>query len=189
MFIEDKDLLIAGNKQGVVLQLKASHLGGLTASDTGVLKSLDLRSGRVMAGPALRDGPDGSTLYIWNETGVAKAFKMGDKLLEADAIAKGAVISHASPGGALTVSSNGSQVGTSILWAAVGKDKSADHGNAAGVLHALDATTLVELWNSEKNAKRDRLGTLVKFVPPVVANGRVYIPNYDNAVNVYGKLE
>lgn len=38
------------------------------------------------------------------------------------------------------------------------------------------------------NAKRDRLGTLVKFVPPLVVAGRLYVPNYDDAVNVYGML-
>jgi outer membrane protein assembly factor BamB len=68
------------------------------------------------------------------------------------------------------------------------KGKSADHGNAAGVLRALNAETLEELWNSEANPKRDRLGTLVKFVPPLVVEGRVYVPNYDNAVVVYGVL-
>jgi hypothetical protein len=29
----------------------------------------------------------------------------------------------------------------------------------------------------------------VKFVPPLVAKGRVYVPNYDDAVNVYGLLQ
>ena len=43
-------------------------------------------------------------------------------------------------------------------------------------------------WNSETRAKRDRLGTLMKFVTPVVVNGKVYVPNHDNAVNVYGVL-
>jgi outer membrane protein assembly factor BamB len=75
-----------------------------------------------------------------------------------------------------------------IVWATNTNNKSADHGNAPGVLRAFDAETLTELWNSEQNPRRDRLGTLVKFVPPVVANGKVYVPNYDNAVNVYGIL-
>jgi outer membrane protein assembly factor BamB len=56
------------------------------------------------------------------------------------------------------------------------------------VLYAVNAETLEGLWNTQQNAKRDRLGTLVKFTPPVVAAGKVYIPNYDNAVNVYGLL-
>ena len=39
-----------------------------------------------------------------------------------------------------------------------------------------------EIWNSEQNAARDRLGTLMKFVPPVVVGGRVYLPNHDGGV-------
>ena len=64
--------------------------------------------------------------------------------------------------------------------------KSADAGNAPGILYAYDAAALHPLWNSEQKPKRDRLGTLVKFVPPLVVGGKVYAPNYDNAVNVYG---
>ena len=67
-------------------------------------------------------------------------------------------------------------------------NKSADHGNAPGVLRAFNAETLLELWNSEQNLARDQLGTLVKFVPPTVVNGKVYAPTYDNLVNVYGLL-
>ena len=46
-------------------------------------------------------------------------------------------------------------------------------------LRAFDAETLQEIWNSEQIASRDRVGTLMKFVPPVVANGRVYLPNHE----------
>jgi outer membrane protein assembly factor BamB len=65
-------------------------------------------------------------------------------------------------------------------------DKSADHGNAPGILRAFNAETLEELWNSEQNPSRDRLGTLVKFVPPTIANGKVYAVTYDNQIDVYG---
>jgi outer membrane protein assembly factor BamB len=93
-----------------------------------------------------------------------------------------------SPGGALTISSDRAKTGTGILWATVSIGRSADHGNAPGGLYAFNAETVQEIWDSEQNAKRDRLGTLEKFVPPLVVNGRVYVPNYDNAVNVYGIL-
>jgi hypothetical protein len=75
------------------------------------------------------------------------------------------------------------------VWAMLTINKSADHGNAPGILRAYHAETLEELWNSEQNASRDSLGTLVKFVPPTVANGKVYAVTYDNAVNVYGNIK
>jgi outer membrane protein assembly factor BamB len=98
------------------------------------------------------------------------------------------VASHGSPGGAITVSSDGTKAGTGVLWGTVAYGRSADHGTAPGVLHAFNAENLQEIWNSEQRAERDRLGTLVKFVPPLVIGGKVYVPNYDNAVNVYGIL-
>jgi len=48
---------------------------------------------------------------------------------------------------------------------------------AAGVLRAYHAETLEELWNSEQQAKRDRLGTLVKFTPPTVVTVACTSPN------------
>ena len=57
------------------------------------------------------------------------------------------------------------------------------------ILHAYDATNLaLEYWNSSMAPKnRDRAGNAVKFVPPTVANGRVYVGTR-NRVDVYGLL-
>jgi outer membrane protein assembly factor BamB len=145
-----------------------------------------LKSGRVLAGAAYFSGSHGPAVVTWNEAGVLEMLRLREKLDERP-FAKGAIASHGSPGGALTVSSDGGKSNTGIIWATISK-KSADHGNAQGSLYAFDAETLQELWSSDQNEKRDRLGTLVKFVPPVVEHGRVYVPNYDNAVNVYGLL-
>jgi len=68
------------------------------------------------------------------------------------------------------------------------KSEDALHGIHAGILRAYDAETLDEIWTSEQNPTRDRIGTLMKFVPPVVVNGRVYLPNHDGQVAVYGLL-
>ena len=59
----------------------------------------------------------------------------------------------------------------------------------ARVASALDAENVHhELWNSEQAAQRDRVGGLAKFVPPTVANGKVYLATFSNRLNVYGLL-
>jgi hypothetical protein len=187
LLIPGTTILLCGDKLGRLFLLDTNALGHYTPDDRGVLQSIALNGGRVMAGPSLWTGPNGFTLFTWCETDFPKSFHFDGHLLQATPI-KGHVTSQGSPGGALTVSSDGSQPGTGVLWATTNNGHSADHGNAGGVLHAFNAETLQEIWNSEQMPKRDRMGTLVKFVPPLVIAGKVYVPNYDNAVNVYGEL-
>jgi hypothetical protein len=57
------------------------------------------------------------------------------------------------------------------------------------VLHAYDASNLaIEYWNSSMAANnRDQAGNAVKFVPPTIANGKVYVATR-TAIFVYGLL-
>src|SRR5204863_5725717 len=100
----------------------------------------------------------------------------------------GSVHSPGAPGGTLAISANGSTSGTGIVWAELSTSQDDDHGLAAGILRAYNAQTLQEIWNSEQLSTRDRLGTLVKFVPPVIANGKVFAATYDIVLAVYGLL-
>ncbi len=81
------------------------------------------------------------------------------------------------PGSNPVVSANGN--GSGILWAVE---------RGAAVLHAYDATKLsTELYNSSQNAARDALVSTVKFAPPLVVNGKVYVGTHDHLV-VYGNF-
>jgi len=186
LLIPGTTLLLCGNKKGILYLIDSRNLGRLTADDKGILQAVEVKGGRDLAGPAYWDGPAGPAIYLWTEADVLKGFRFDGNRLDPTPFAKGNVPSKGSPGGALTISSDGKKPGTGIVWAMLSNGKSADHGNAPGILYAYDAVTLHPLWNSEQRPKRDRLGTLVKFVPPLVVAGKVYAPNYDNAVNVYG---
>jgi hypothetical protein len=83
------------------------------------------------------------------------------------------------PGSEPVVSANGN--GSGILWAV-------EKGSSTSILHAYDATKLSrEFYNSNQNAVRDALGISMKFAPPLVINGKVYVGTRTSLV-VYGNF-
>jgi len=58
-----------------------------------------------------------------------------------------------------------------------------------GVLRAIDAQDVTRtLWSSEQVPVRDRLGLFAKYVPPTIADGRVFVATYGDAetLRLYG---
>ena len=91
------------------------------------------------------------------------------------------------PGGFLSVSANGTKNG--IVWAThpLRDDANAPNSRVAGILRAYDATDITrELWNSQMEFPRQSVDTFAKFVPPTIANGKVFVPTFSNIVLVYG---
>jgi uncharacterized protein (TIGR03437 family) len=83
----------------------------------------------------------------------------------------------------MTISANGVQDGSGILWETTGDY----NAGTPGTLHAYDASNLAnELWSSDLNPARDQMQPISKFVAPTVANGKVYVAGNANAVTVYG---
>jgi hypothetical protein len=82
------------------------------------------------------------------------------------------------PGTTPSVSSN--KGANAIVWAS-------ENTNPA-VLHAYNATTLVELYNTNQAANgRDHFGVGNKFIIPMIANGKVYVGT-TTGVGVFGLL-
>ena len=70
------------------------------------------------------------------------------------------------PGTTPTVSANGTSNG--VVWAV--------ENSSPAVLHAYDAITLKELYNSNQAANgHDQFGDGNKFITPLVVNGKVFI--------------
>lgn len=81
------------------------------------------------------------------------------------------------PGGFLSLSADGDKDGTGIVWVNMPYASNANKRVVRGVLRAFDASNVSqELWESEDTGDQDdRLGQFAKNVPPVVANGKVYM--------------
>jgi len=93
------------------------------------------------------------------------------------------------PGGMLSISANGSEAGSGIVWASLPLQGDANQHVVPGILRAFDAENVArELWNSHQNAGRDEVGNFAKFCPPTVADGKVYLGTFSGKLNVYGHL-
>ena len=181
------NLLLGGGKEGVLYLLNASNLGHKVANDTQIVQKIPVNGGHVMGGPVYWNSSKfGPLVYNWSEDDVLVAYRLSGGRLST--YAQGQVRSPGHPGGSLTLSARGSTAGTGIVWASIPTSVGSTWGTHAGMLRAFDAETLNEIWTSEQNATRDRAGTLMKFVPPLIVSGRLYMPNHNGAVNVYGLL-
>jgi hypothetical protein len=57
------------------------------------------------------------------------------------------------------------------------------------VLHAYDASDLIELYNSgQAPSGRDQFGSGNKYITPMIVNGKVYVGT-TNGVGVFGMLK
>jgi hypothetical protein len=129
-------------------------------------------------------------LYVWPEKDHLKAWPwVGDRVDHGHPILgtdrSGALVlappgpPFGMPGGMLAVSIDPGSPNTGVLFASVAR---ADD-QMKGMLRAFDPLTLKELWN---NAGTDYM--FMKFVPPTIAGGRVFLPTGSDAVIVYGLL-
>jgi len=192
LLIPGTSLLAGGGKAGVLYVLNSANLGKFNASDSQVVQeelisTSDIRGGPVYWQRSAANG--GPLLYNWGWSDAVKAFAFDGTRFSASPRSQGSG-SQIFPGGILALSANGEQGGTGVLWATVATSGDAQaNPPTPGELRAFDAENLShELWNSSTNAARDSFGNFAKFVPPVVAQGRVYVATWSNQVAVYGLL-
>ena len=136
-------------------------------------------------------GTLGQMMYLWGENDRGKAFKFDGVTFATTPSSKTAVTSPITgcgmPGSILSLSANGARDG--IVWANCVYTGDAVHDIVPGILRAYDANDLGnELWNSYQNKPRDDFGKLAKYVPPTIANGKVYMATFSNSVCAYGLL-
>src|SRR5437899_3213875 len=174
-------------------------MGGLTTSATtndNVVQSFFPSSNtghQLLGAPVWWDGADGSYGYLWvSGSDFLRQYKFNpaSSTFNLPNYAKGtAAAPTGTPGGILSISANGTNAGSGIVWAAHQLGGNANQQVLPGILRAYNAQNVTtEIWNSQQLTNRDAVGNFAKFVPPTVANGKVYLATFSNRLNVYGLL-
>lgn len=184
LLIPGTDEALSGGKQGIAYLVNRDDMGGLslTNADTNVLQGFVVTTNIGMYGSAVWwDGPDGSYAYIWPGDSSLKQYKY-DWTNQVLLLPPYARFSYAFSGpGMLSLSANGTNAGTGILWASM-QTPFNNFSVEFGILYALDAQNVSnQLWAST-------VTNYAKYVPPTVANGKVYLATFANRLNVYGLL-
>ena len=181
---------LTGGKDGNLYLLNKDAMGGYSPSANQVQQVVALGSSANMhCQAAYYKGSAKEFIYVWPENQPLRAipFDPGSGLMDPSGQIQAGGGPTGQSGAVLSVSSNGSQDGTGVLWASYPFSGDAEHSTSPGILRAFDANDVTqELWNNRQNVARDGAGTYAKFSAPTVANGHVYLPTFSNRVVVYG---
>jgi hypothetical protein len=192
MLVPGTNLLVGGGKTGLMYVLDTGDLGHYNANDSQIVQVNRVSTHGMNAGPVYWQRSNthgGPLLYSWPGHDNVKAVAFNGFTFATTAVQQGGP-QPTWPGGVLALSANGSQSGSGVLWGVIVSSGDANNAPPApGTLYAFDAGDLSnELWDTSQNASRDSFGNIGKFVPPLIANGRVYLATWSNQVVVYGLL-
>jgi hypothetical protein len=169
-------LLVQTGKTGRIYLLDRNNLGGFTPTDGGAVQILP--DGTINGGsydtPAFFYNGSQQLIYYMGQADALKSFEIASGQIMPKPFAQTNQV-FGFPGANPMISANGTSNG--IVWVLDDfLNGTGGHPNSGpAVLHAYNATTLQELYNSSQNGLLDQLGNAVKFTVPTVANGKVYV--------------
>ena len=168
-------LAIGAGKDSNLYVVDRTHMGKFNPGSNNIHQELaGVLPGGVWSMPALFNG----RVYYGPVGSPILAFQFKNAKLLTSAVARTSN-AFGYPGATPSISSNGGK--NPIVWAA-------ENSNPA-VLHAYNASTLIELYNSNQAANgRDHFGAGNKFITPMIANGKVYVGT-TTGVGVFGLLK
>jgi hypothetical protein len=180
-------LMVQTGKEGEVYLIDRDKLGGYNTNPNGPDNVVQvLPPGTVAGGAYSTPAYFNGKIYYMGAGDVLKAFSIANGMINPTPVAQTDLVfgfTGASP--FITTDPNGNNA---IVWV-LDNHLHGTNGAANGpsVLHAYDANTLTELYNSSQFGTLDQLGGAVKFSVPTVANGKVYVPT-QTGVYVFGLL-
>jgi uncharacterized protein (TIGR03437 family) len=177
-------LLVGGDKNGSLYLVNGDAMGGGMSGSAQVFPATQV--GGVFNFAIWNKG-SAAYVYIPELFANLKCYAVSSASFSTAPLSLSSGTSIDNPYLGMSISANGSQDGTGILWVTTGNHSNV---NLPATLHAYDASNLAnELWNSDMaTGGQDSVGTFAKFANPTVANGNVYVPTWSNAITVYGLL-
>ena len=199
LLIPGTNLIVGGGKGGIFYLLNTGNMGHETTGDTGVVQEFQVSypnpvcTGYIHGGPAYYNSSSlGQLIYIWSQNDYLHEFKFNgstfpSKLPYADSPLPAPTCGE--PGVMMSISANGNNDSTAILWGNETLSGDANHTTVPGVIRAFNATNVgQELWDSQQDATRDSCANFAKDSYPVVVNGKVYLGSFGTAVAGSGQL-
>jgi hypothetical protein len=181
-------LLITGGKGGSVYVINRDNMGHFnSANDNNIIQTLVNIFPNGVPEPGNYSAPVyfNGTVYFSPVNDTLQAFRLSNGTLSLAPTSRTSLV-YAYPGGAFSVSANGTANG--ILWAVQRAGGSVTSNTDPGTLHAYDASNLAtELYNSDQAGSRDTLDIAMKFNVPLVVNGKVFVAT-NSKLMVYGLL-
>ncbi|MBS1542195.1 MAG: T9SS type A sorting domain-containing protein [Bacteroidetes bacterium] len=193
LLIPGTNRAFAGAKDGKIYLMDRDNMSGYQTVDH-VLQVFDQFNSNAhnLTSLTYYGGTSAAFVYVWSDNTPLKAipFNRASNLLDLGNIKTSALQGPVGYNGAfLSVSSNGTDDSSAILWTAYAASGNANQQTRPGILRALSAADVTkELWNSSMSAA-DNPGNYAKFNCPVISNGKVYLASFSNKLNVYGLMD
>jgi fibronectin type 3 domain-containing protein len=175
---------LVASKDGTIFLLDIDQLGGYVDPSTGLGDNIvqeipdAFAQGGIYGTPCYYDGK----IYISGENFATRKFDILVYSISNGVMSSQPIMSVPSvgaySGGILSVSANGTDTSSAVLWAVC-------YNNGLAILKAFDAETMAPLYSSDQIPGRDSLGNGVVFEAATVADGKVFAYGSDRLV-VYG---
>jgi hypothetical protein len=160
----------------------------------------------IFGGPVVwvrSEARGGTRAYLWRTNDYLRSYRISDRFEGCVTNAPAPTTSHRCPsaaegqefvdqhpGAILSLSANGEDVASGIVWASAYRIMRGSGRLMAFAAEPDPATPdeLTKIWDSDA-CQEDGIESGSEFVPPTVANGRVYLASGANRVEVFGLIE
>ncbi len=167
------NLLVTAGKTGTIYLINQDAMGGYNAAGDDIVQELPGAVKGIWGAPVYWN----NAIYFAGRQDYVKEFSFTNGMIAPTPIAESP--SSYTLTGVPVVSANGNENG--LLWLV----RNLNASSGTELLSAFNATTMAEIYNTNKDPGRDQLTATPHFAAPLIANGKVYLGT-QTELQVYG---